>query len=252
MDLFSIKNKKAIVIGASGDLGYAMFEALLEAGCVVVGLDINPNIIERSSTLNSLGFKSYGLVVDISSAKQIKESVEKSKELLGGDINIMINCAGIQRRYSSEEFPLEEWKKVLEVNLTSALIYSQEVFKSMIRAGGGKIIHVTSIMDTFGGITIPAYAASKGGLTQLIKALSNDWANKGICVNGIAPGYFNTQLNTNLLNDKKRVEEVIQRTPMNRWGEPSDIKGLAIFLSSNASDYITGTVIKIDGGYSVR
>ena len=169
-----------------------------------------------------------------------------------GDIDILVNAAGIQRRAPSEDFSEQDWDDVLSINLTAAFIYSQQVARGMIAKKRGKIIHVASIMSQFGGITIPAYAASKGGLAQLTKALSNDWAAKGICVNAIAPGYIDTQLNTALICDEKRSTEVLLRTPVRRWGVPEDMKGVVIFLASSASNFVTGAVIPVDGGYSAR
>jgi 2-deoxy-D-gluconate 3-dehydrogenase len=167
-------------------------------------------------------------------------------------VDILVNAAGIQRRAPSEQFSENDWDEVLSVNLTAGFLYSQQVAPGMIAQGRGKIIHVASIMSQFGGITIPAYAASKGGLAQLTKALSNDWAAHGICVNAIAPGYMNTQLNTALIADEKRSTEVLLRTPAKRWGVPADMKGVVVFLASSASDFVTGTVIAVDGGYSAR
>ena len=171
---------------------------------------------------------------------------------MGGKVDILINSAGIQRRYPSEDFPDDEWHKVIAINLDATFFYCKYAGNTMLKNGGGKIINIASIMSVLGGITIPAYAASKGGVGQLTKALSNDWAAKGICVNAIAPGYMDTQLNTALINDKKRTDEVFMRVPMKRWGTGEDLKGLTVFLASSASDYITGCIIPVDGGYLAR
>lgn len=252
MKLFDLTGQRAIVIGGAGDLGAAIFEGLLEAGASVVAIDISPKVKAVSASLRKQGYEAYGLRVDVTDRRAIKQSVSDSIRLLGGDIDIMVNAAGIQRRAPSEDFSEQDWDDVLSVNLTAAFIYSQQVAHGMIAKKRGKIIHVSSIMSVFGGITIPAYAASKGGLSQLTKTLSNDWAAKGICVNAIAPGYIDTQLNTALISDEKRSAEVLLRTPVGRWGVPTDIKGVVIFLASSASDYVTGTVIPVDGGYSAR
>ena len=173
-------------------------------------------------------------------------------EILGGKLDILVNSAGIQRRYPSEQFPEEEWSKVIAINLDATFYYCKYAANTMLKNNGGKIINVASLMSFLGGITIPAYAASKGGVGQLTKALSNDLAEKGICVNAIAPGYMDTQLNTALINDKKRTDEVFMRVPMKRWGTGEDLKGLTVFLASPASDYVTGTIIPVDGGYLGR
>jgi 2-deoxy-D-gluconate 3-dehydrogenase len=252
MNLFDLSGQHAIVVGGAGDLGAAIVEGLLEAGASVVIVDIADNTDSLAARFVKRGYSAHGLQVDIKDRTAIAHSVKAAENLLGGSIDILVNAAGIQRRASSENFSLQDWDDVLSVNLTAAFIFSQLVALGMMAKGRGKIIHVASIMSMFGGITIPAYAASKGGLAQLTKALSNDWADKGICVNAIAPGYFDTQLNVALIHDGKRSSEVLLRTPMKRWGKPVDIKGTVIFLSSSASDFVTGAIIPVDGGYSAR
>jgi 2-deoxy-D-gluconate 3-dehydrogenase len=252
MKLFNLKGRRAMVVGGAGDLGLAILEGLLEAGASAVAIDISPKVKALPALLQEKGYEVHGLEVDIKSRNAIKQSVVDAAQLLGGDIDILVNAAGIQRRAPSEDFSEQDWDDVISVNLTAAFIYSQQVARSMIANKYGKIIHVSSIMSQFGGVTIPAYAASKGGLSQLTKALSNDWAAKGICVNAIAPGYIDTQLNTALIGDEKRSNEVLLRTPAKRWGVPADLKGIVIFLASPASDFVTGTVIPVDGGYSAR
>jgi 2-deoxy-D-gluconate 3-dehydrogenase len=252
LKLFDLTGQRAIVVGGAGDLGVAILEGLLEAGASAVAIDISPKVKALSASLREKGHEVHGLEVDITDRTAIKQSVADGVQLLGGDIDILVNAAGIQRRTPSEDFSEQDWDDVLSVNLTAAFIYSQQVARGMFAKKRGKIIHVSSIMSHFGGITIPAYAASKGGLSQLTKALSNDWAAKGICVNAIAPGYIDTQLNTALISDEKRSTEVLLRTPVRRWGVPADMKGVVIFLSSAASDFVTGTVIPVDGGYSAR
>jgi 2-deoxy-D-gluconate 3-dehydrogenase len=252
MKLFNLTGRRAIVVGGAGDLGLAILEGLLEAGASAVAIDISPKVKALSALLQEKGYEVHGLEVDVKSRNAIKQSVVDAAQLLGGDIDILVNAAGIQRRAPSEDFSEQDWDDVISVNLTAAFIYSQQVARSMIANKYGKIIHVSSIMSQFGGVTIPAYAASKGGLSQLTKALSNDWAAKGICVNAIAPGYIDTQLNTALIADEKRSYEVLLRTPVKRWGVPADLKGIVIFLASPASDFVTGAVIPVDGGYSAR
>lgn len=244
--------QRAIVVGGAGDLGFAILEGLLEAGASAVAIDISQKIKPMCASLREKTYEVHGLEVDVTDRFAIKKSVSDSAQLLGGDIDILVNAAGIQRRAPSEDFSEQDWDDVLSVNLTAAFVYSQQVARGMIAKKRGKIIHVSSIMSQFGGITIPAYAASKGGLTQLTKALSNDWAEKGICVNAIAPGYIDTQLNTALISDVKRSTEVMLRTPVKRWGVPADMKGVVVFLASAASDFVTGIVIPVDGGYSAR
>ncbi len=252
MELFNLSGKRALVVGGGGDLGFAMMEGLLEAGASAVAVDIDPNVSSLTDLLSKKGFKASSLQVDITDRSAIKKSVADAEKLLNGSIDILVNSAGIQRRRPSEDYLEKDWDDVISINLTATFFYCQLVAKNMILNGYGKIINVASIMSFFGGVTIPAYAASKGGVAQLTKALSNDWASKGICVNAIAPGYIDTRLNTALINDDERSTEVLLRTPMKRWGIPNDMKGVAIFLSSPASDFISGAVLPIDGGYSAR
>jgi 2-dehydro-3-deoxy-D-gluconate 5-dehydrogenase len=199
MKIFQLNGKNALVVGAAGDLGRAIIEGLAEFGASVVAIDIDPNVVEFATSLREKGFNIFPLQVDISNRMAIKKSVTDAESLLGGRIDILVNSAGIQRRCSSENFSEKDWDDVISVNLTATFMYCQQVAAGMIHKGYGKIINVSSIMSFFGGVTIPAYAASKGGVSQLTKALSNDWAEKGICVNAIAPGYINTQLNAALI-----------------------------------------------------
>ncbi|CAN0413035.1 unnamed protein product [Scytosiphon promiscuus] len=252
LEKFSLAGKKAIVVGGAGDLGIAMVEAISQAGAQTVVIDLDDRVFTLCENLKNTGLNVSPIKADVSKIEEIKESYKTALKILGGTIDILINCAGIQRRYPSEDFPDEEWHKVISINLDATFFYCKYAGNSMLKNGGGKIINVASIMSYLGGITIPAYAASKGGVAQLTKALSNDWAAKGICVNAIAPGYMDTQLNTALVNDKKRTDEVFIRVPMKRWGTGEDLKGLTVFLASSASDYVTGTVIPIDGGYLAR
>ena len=168
--------------------------------------------------------------------------------LLGG-IDILVNCAGIQKRHPSEEFPLSDWNKVIEINLTAVFHMCRLAGNEMLKKGKGKIINVASMLSFFGGYTVPAYAASKGGVAQLTKALSNEWAAKNINVNAIAPGYMATEMNTAIINDEKRNAAITARIPAKRWGTPEDVKGVVLFLASEASNYINGAIIPVDGGY---
>ena len=252
LEKFSLEDKKAIVVGGAGDLGIAMVEALAEAGAHVVVIDIDDRMYDLCKNLSVNGLNIEAVKADISKIEEIQSSYKKALEILGGKLDILVNSAGIQRRYPSEQFPEEEWSKVIAINLDATFYFCKYAANTMLENNSGKIINVASLMSFLGGITIPAYAASKGGVGQLTKALSNDLAAKGICVNAIAPGYMDTQLNTALINDKKRTEEVFMRVPMKRWGTGDDLKGLTVFLASAASDYVTGTIIPVDGGYLGR
>lgn len=173
-------------------------------------------------------------------------------ELLGGGIDILLNNAGVQRRSRCEDFALEDWDAVINVNLNAVFVLCQLAGRKMLAQGGGKIINLASMLSFFGGFTVPAYAASKGGVAQLTKALSNEWAGRNIQVNAIAPGYMATEMNTALMGDEGRSTEILGRIPARRWGTPEDMKGIAVFLASPASDYVNGAVIPVDGGYLAK
>lgn len=252
LEQFKLNNKKAIIVGGAGDLGVAMVEAIAQAGAQTVIIDYDKRAFDYSENFKKDGLKVDAIHADISLLDEVKRSYKEALDILGGRVDILINSAGIQRRYQSEDFPEDEWAKVIAVNLDATFHFCKSAGNTMLKQGGGKIINIASLMSFLGGITIPAYAASKGGVAQLTKALSNDWAAKGICVNAIAPGYMDTQLNTALINDKKRTDEVFMRVPMKRWGTGEDLKGLTVFLASDASNYVTGTVIPVDGGYLGR
>ena len=248
--LFSLNGKRALVVGGAGEIGYAIAEALLEFGASVVIVDVNEETLFKTKVLNQKWGNCFGFIVDISDRGQISESILNATILLDGTVDILVNAAGIQRRHPSELFPESDWDQIISVNLTSVFLYSKKVSLGMIKNGYGKIINVSSIMSQFGGINIPGYSASKGGVAQLTKAMSNDLAGKGLQINAIAPGYINTKLNNAILQDVERNSRILERTPLGRWGTPQDLKGIAIFLASSASDYVTGAVIPIDGGYS--
>lgn len=252
LDQFSISGKKAMVVGGAGDLGVAMAEALVEAGAEIVIIDLDDKVFGICENLSRQGYTATAIKADVSDRAQIKSSFETALSTLGGKVDILVNSAGIQRRHKSEVFPEKDWDDVISINLNATFFYCQLAANVMIPNGWGKIINIASMMSFFGGITIPAYAASKGGVAQLSKCLSNDWAAKGITVNAIAPGYMDTQLNIALINDPVRNAEALNRIPMKRWGIGADLKGLTVFLASPASDYISGTVIPVDGGYLAR
>lgn len=251
-DLFDIAGKKAIVTGGTRGLGHGMAEALAEAGCETVIIGSSDAVFQSAERFCQSGYRCYGVKADLRDREENYRAFSQSMELLGNDIDILVTAAGIQRRHLAEEFPLDEWDEVISINLHSVFILCQEAGKVMLRKGYGKIINVASMCSWFGGQTIPAYSAAKGGVTQLTKALSNDWAGRGIHVNAIAPGYMATDMNTALINDKTRNSQISARIPAGRWGTEDDMKGITVFLASHASDYICGAVIPVDGGYLVK
>lgn len=254
MNLFDVSGKKVIFTGATGGLGQSMAEGLLEAGAEVVLVGASGRCRTLAEEYRARGWKAHGLACDLASTEEIRDCFGKALDLLGGEIDVLVNAAGIQRRAPSEDFPLEDWQAVIDVNLTAPFLLSRLAGKQMIRQGrGGRIINIASMCSYFGGSTIPAYSASKGGIAQLTKAMCNDWAKYGITVNAIAPGYMDTPMNAALTDPRNpRFKEISDRIPAGRWGTGEDMKGLTIFLASGASDYINGAVIPCDGGYLVK
>ena len=254
MNLIDVSGKKVIFTGATGGLGQSMAEGLLEAGAEVVLVGASGRCRTLAEEYRARGWKAHGLPCDLASTEEIRDCFGKALDLLGGEIDVLVNAAGIQRRAPSEDFPLEDWQAVIDVNLTAPFLLSRLAGKQMIRQGrGGRIINIASMCSYFGGSTIPAYSASKGGIAQLTKAMCNDWAKYGITVNAIAPGYMDTPMNAALTDPRNpRFKEISDRIPAGRWGTGEDMKGLTIFLASGASDYINGAVIPCDGGYLVK
>lgn len=249
-DLFDVRQKKVIVTGGGGGLGGGVAEGLLEAGAEVVLIGSSGKAALVAEAFCARGLNAHSVRADLSVREELNRGFDEALFALGGEVDVLINAAGILRRCRSEEFSFEDWNDVLNVNLTATFLLSQLAARSMIRRGkGGKIINFASLVSFFGGQTVPAYAASKGGVAQLTKALCNDWARYGINVNAVAPGYFDTEMNASLTMDEQRSRAVTDRIPLGRWGAPEDLKGIAIFLSSAASDYISGAVIPVDGGY---
>ena len=253
IELFNIEGKKAIVTGGTRGLGYGMAEGLMEAGCEVVIVGTSDKVYDVAKGFCDRGFKCHGVKADFSKREQVYQGFNDCVAALGDDLDIIVNAHGIQRRHSAEVFPIEEWDEVLNVNLNSVFILCQEAAKIMLKKGYGKIINIASMVSWFGGQTVPAYTAAKGGVTQLTKELSNDWIARGVNVNAIAPGYMATEMNSALLDPKNpRYQQITERIPANRWGTGDDMKGACIFLASHASDYLGGAIIPVDGGYLVK
>ena len=205
-------------------------------------------------TFNDRGFKCHGIIANIAKEGDREEAFAGAVEKLGGHLDIIVNSAGVQRRHKSEEFPLEDWKFVLDVNLTAVFVLCQLAAKQFMKQNSkGKIINIASMLSFFGGYTVPAYAASKGGVAQITKAFCNEWAEKGININALAPGYMDTEMNVALTDpNNPRYLEITNRIPAKRWGTPADMKGPVVFLASEASDYLNGAIIPVDGGYLVK
>lgn len=253
MNLFDVKGKKALVTGATRGLGKGMAEALMENGVETVLCGTSETTVTKSAgEYRAKGYACHGLSFNLGDKSDRRAAFATALQMLGGRIDILVNAAGIQRRHLCEEFPLEDFTDVIEVNLISVFDMCQMAGTVMLAQGGGKIINIASMLTFFGGQTVPAYAAAKGGVGQLTKALSNEWASRNIQVNALAPGYMATDMNTALLADESRNKEILGRIPAKRWGTGDDMKGPLLFLASAASDYMSGTVIPVDGGYLGR
>lgn len=253
MNLFDISGKKAIVTGAAQGLANGMAEGLMEAGAEVCIIDISKKTADVAAKFCQKGYKCHAVNANLGDRDSLKTGFQEAVEKLGGQLDIIINAAGIQKRHFSEEFPIEDWDAVININLNAVFSLCQLAGQQFIKQNSkGKIINIASMLSFFGGYTVPAYAASKGGVAQLTKALSNEWASKGINVNALAPGYMATEMNTALIADETRNTEILNRIPAKRWGTPNDMKGVAVFLSAPASDYLNGAIIPVDGGYLSR
>ena len=245
---FELSGLKAIVSGGGGDLGGAMVMALNDAGVKVVVLDyaadIEQWIANRQKSQNPLlaGFR-----VNLADRQDLARGFSQALSTLGG-LDILVNCQSIQRRYPPEDFPMKTWDEIIEINLTSVFEMCQLAGREMLKAGRGKIVNIASMQSFTGGVNIPAYAASKAGVAILTKSLCNAWASRGINVNAIAPGYFDTKMTAGVKADPVRYQQILARIPVGRWGNPEDVCGPLLFLCSSASDYMNGVVLPVDGG----
>ena len=251
--LFDLKGKTALITGGNKGIGLGICLGLAKAGAdiIVVSSSIEKSGSEVEQKVNALGRKFKAYQSDFSN----RDSIYSFLELLFSEntkIDILVNNAGIIMRKPAAEHPDEYWDKVMSVNLDAQFILTREIGKRMIENGGGKIIFTCSLLSFQGGINVPGYAASKGAIASLVKAFANEWASKGINVNGIAPGYIATDNTEALRNDPDRSKSILERIPAGRWGEPSDFEGPAVFLASNAANYIHGTILTVDGGWMGR
>lgn len=249
-ELFNIEGKRAIVTGGGRGLCRAMAEALHEAGARVLIIGRDEAALARAAReMGADGAPVLYEAGDLAELDKIEALYERAAAKLG-EPDILVNGAGVQHRAFAEDFPLAEWQRIINVNLSAVFALSQLAGRAMLARGCGKIINVASMTSFFGSERIPAYAASKGGVAQLTKALANEWTSRGVCVNAIAPGYMETALTKDIKTTNPRYyEEITGRIPAHRWGKPDDLKGVTLFLASAASDYVSGAVIPVDGGY---
>jgi 2-deoxy-D-gluconate 3-dehydrogenase len=253
LDLFRIEGKIALVTGCRRGIGRGFAQALAEAGADIIGVSAtlrsSGSDVEQDVTALGRNFRGYSC--DFSDRKALYGFIERVKSDFPR-VDILVNNAGTILRRPAVEHPDEYWDEVIEVNLNAQFILAREFGKQMVARGEGKIIFTASLLTFQGGITVPGYAASKGGVGQLTKALANEWAGKGVNVNAIAPGYIATDNTAALRADPVRSEQILTRIPAGRWGTPDDLKGAIVFLSSPASDYVHGEILTVDGGWMGR
>ena len=250
--LFSLAGKRALVTGASQGIGRAMAEALGAAGADVVCAGSRPGRAAATvAAIKAMGRDAWEASADLADRDAVI-ALAAAAEREAGAIDILVNNAGTIRRKPAAEHSLEDWDLVLRTNLDAAFILSQRIGRGMIARGAGKIVNVASLLAFSGGINVPGYTASKHALAGITKALANEWGKFGVQVNAIAPGYIRTDNTRALQDDAQRSAEISARIPMGRWGEPSDLAGAVVFLSSRASDYVTGHVLAVDGGWMAR
>ena len=250
LEKFSLKGKGGIVTGGGSGIGKAMATGLVQAGAEIVIVGRNKERLEKAAAeMRKFGGPVIPLQADVSRMEEIKGLVDRTvKEF--GKIDFLFNNAGTIRRNPSEDFTEEDWDDVVNTNLKGPFFLAQAVARVMIsQKRKGKIINTSSLISVQGGKRVPAYAASKGGLAQVTKTMANDWARYNILVNAIGPGWVKTELTEALRQDRERSAEILGRIPLGRWADPEDLAGAAVFLASDASDYITGQTIFVDGGW---
>ncbi len=250
---FNLSGKTAVVTGCKRGIGKAMALGLAEAGADIVGVSASLELegSEIAKEVTALGQSFHAYQCDFADREKVYEFVQQAKSDVS-QVDILVNNAGTILRKPAAEHPDEYWDKIIEVNLNAQFVLSREFGKDMVARGSGKIIFTASLLTFQGGITVPGYAASKGGIGQLTMALANEWAAKGVNVNAIAPGYIATDNTAALQADPVRNPAILSRIPAARWGQPDDFKGPVVFLASDAANYVHGTILTVDGGWMGR
>jgi 2-dehydro-3-deoxy-D-gluconate 5-dehydrogenase len=250
MNIFSLEGKTALVTGAASGIGQAIAVGFAKAGADLLLLGHRNNMDETKKLVIEAGSKAEVITMDLQKVDEIKE---KYQTLLSTrEIDILVNNAGIIRREPAIDYSKDNWDAVMDTNINSVFVLTQEVAKSMLKRKSGKVINIASLLSYQGGVFVPAYTASKHAIQGLTRAFANEWAKYGVQVNAIAPGYIATNNTQALREDTERNASILDRIPTGRWGEPDDLAGAAIFLASSASDYVTGHTLNVDGGWMAR
>lgn len=251
LDKFKLNDRSAIVTGSNRGIGQYYALALAEAGADIIGVSYESDFKETEKMVTGIGRKFKSYICDFSDRKNLYQFINDVKSDFK-QIDILVNNAGTILRKPISEHPDEYWDKVIEINLSAQFILTREIGKMMAERGYGKIVFIASLLSFQGGITVPGYAASKGGVKQLTMAFANEWASKGVTVNAIAPGYIATDNTKALREDPDRNKSILDRIPASRWGKPEDLMGTVVFLCSDASNYLNGSVVTVDGGWMGR
>ena len=247
---FDLAGKTAVVTGGGRGLGLGISTALLEAGADVIVFARSEVPAELTADATSLGRRLEFVALDLADSDAIAAAA--AKVLAAHRVDILVNNAGTQDRYPAVDFPLEAFDQVMDINLRAVFQLCQLFGRPMLERGEGKIVNLASLLSFQGGATVPAYAASKGAVAQLTKALCNEWSSQGVNVNAVAPGYMATDMNTALIADPVRMEQLSVRIPAGRWGQPEDVGNVVVFLASPAAAYVHGQVLAVDGGWLAR
>ncbi len=251
LDKFKLDGKTAIVTGSNQGIGQAYAQALAEAGADIIGVSYQSDFTETEKIITATGRKFKSYIADFSDRDSLYQFIRDVKSDFN-KIDILVNNAGMILRKPISEHPDEYWDKVIDVNLSAQFILTREFGKEMAERGYGKIVFIASLLSFQGGITVPGYAASKGGIKQLTMAFANEWASKGVTINAIAPGYIATENTKALREDAVRNKSILDRIPAGKWGTPEDLMGTIVFLCSDASNYLNGSVVTVDGGWMGR
>ncbi|TSI08329.1 SDR family NAD(P)-dependent oxidoreductase [Lysinibacillus sp. BW-2-10] len=248
----SLQGKKAILTGGAQGLGLALVHGLCKNGVEVCIIDYSDQVHTTVKDLENIGYKASAVQADLSQLKNIPEVFNRALQNLNGEVDILVNNAGIHKPMPATELPITEFQKIIDVNVTAIFELSRLSYAEMKKKGRGKIVNIASVLSVQGGYNASAYSASKGAVAQLTKSLSNEWAKDGVNVNAIAPGYYTTALNQFIFEDPERSRSLLDRIPAGRFGDPEELAGALLFLSSDQSNYVNGILLPVDGGFLGR